>query len=427
MIILGFILIFMAGMSDGSMYLPAKYTKKWQWEHYWSVFSLAFFVISWILTFILVPDIFGIYWGIAAKDIIILSTFGALWGVGAILFGLACHLVGMALTFPIALGTVAAMGSLIPLMSTESDSLFTKKGILVIVGLIITVCGIVVCSRAYKIKEEIESQTQSKRSTSLIGGLLVAVFAGVFSALLNVGFSFADNVTTRAVEFGATETFASTAVWALFFSVAFVVNVGYCLFLMVKHNSLKTFWGPEIKRNFSLGVAMGALFTCAIFIYSMGATCLGSWGEVPGWVLFMSVDIITGNVWGLVTGEWDLAPKNAQKLLKLGTGVIIIAIIVVAVSPKIEALGYAYSFDGFKWFKYGKNPVAVRQANPNASAFAEVHAIIELPYIYIYHTLRPEHYEGRNYPWVIDGEDLGVQVLATQRPFGCAQDRLCSG
>ncbi len=82
--------------------------------------------------------------------------------------------------------------------------------------------------------------------------------------------------------------------------------------------------------------------------------------------------------------------------------------------PRLESIGYAYSFDGFKWYKYGLNPVASRQANPNAAAFAEVHAIIELPFIYLYHTLRPERYEGERNPWI---ENLGVQVLVTQRPF----------
>jgi hypothetical protein len=82
--------------------------------------------------------------------------------------------------------------------------------------------------------------------------------------------------------------------------------------------------------------------------------------------------------------------------------------------PRVESVGYAYSFDGFKWYKYGQNPVARRQANPNAAAFAEVHAIIEPPFVYLYHTLRPEHHNGDDYPWV---EDLGVQVLVTEAPF----------
>jgi hypothetical protein len=82
--------------------------------------------------------------------------------------------------------------------------------------------------------------------------------------------------------------------------------------------------------------------------------------------------------------------------------------------PRLESIGYAYSFDGYNFRKYGRNPVAVRQANPNAAAFAEVHAIIEPPFVYLYHTLRYEHRDNRHFPWF---EDLGVQVLATSSPF----------
>ncbi len=82
--------------------------------------------------------------------------------------------------------------------------------------------------------------------------------------------------------------------------------------------------------------------------------------------------------------------------------------------PGLEDIGYAYSFDGFEWFKYGRNPVAPRKANPNCAALAEVHAIIEMPYIYLYNTWRPAWHDGESHPWV---EHLGVQVLVTQRPF----------
>ena len=105
---------------------------------------------------------------------------------------------------------------------------------------------------------------------------------------------------------------------------------------MVKRKTLTSFWGPEIKRNFPLGIAMGALFICDVYVYSIGATCLGDWGEVPGWVVFMSVDIITGNLWGLFTAEWDGAPKTARKLLIAGTIIILSAIIVVAIGSSFE-------------------------------------------------------------------------------------------
>lgn len=85
----------------------------------------------------------------------------------------------------------------------------------------------------------------------------------------------------------------------------------------------------------------------------------------------------------------------------------------------LENIGYAYSFDGFKWHKYGRNPVASREAEPNVGAYAEVHTIFEPPFIYLYHTLRykekPEHAPAdAEMPWI---EDIGVQVLAMQRPF----------
>ncbi|HUT25937.1 MAG TPA: hypothetical protein VM492_16500 [Sumerlaeia bacterium] len=83
-----------------------------------------------------------------------------------------------------------------------------------------------------------------------------------------------------------------------------------------------------------------------------------------------------------------------------------------------ESIGYAHSLDGRRFVKYGRNPVATREANPNAAAFAEVHAIIEMPFIYLYHTLRYKE------PWRPSDagkrpgvEDLGIQVLVTQRPF----------
>jgi hypothetical protein len=83
--------------------------------------------------------------------------------------------------------------------------------------------------------------------------------------------------------------------------------------------------------------------------------------------------------------------------------------------PRTENIGYAYSLDGFKWYKYGKNPVIPRKANPDVAAMAEVHAIIENPFVYLYYTLRPEERNGRKFPF---DEDLGVSILVTERPFG---------
>ena len=75
---------------------------------------------------------------------------------------------------------------------------------------------------------------------------------------------------------------------------------------------------------------------------------------------------------------------------------------------KLESIGYAYSFDGYNFIKYSGNPVAPRENSPDTSAFAEVHALWEPPFHYVYNTQR--YYSRR-------GEYLGVQILVNQRPF----------
>lgn len=90
-------------------------------------------------------------------------------------------------------------------------------------------------------------------------------------------------------------------------------------------------------------------------------------------------------------------------------------------APKIESLGYAYSFDAINWHKYQANPIIPLSRVPDASGFAEVHCFVEGSYIYIFHTLR--YYTGAgtarglgSYPgW--DTEDLAVQVLTIDPHF----------
>jgi hypothetical protein len=83
-----------------------------------------------------------------------------------------------------------------------------------------------------------------------------------------------------------------------------------------------------------------------------------------------------------------------------------------------ESIGYAWSADGFSFVRHPQNPVARREDHPNASAFAEVHAIFQPPFVYLYHTLRylapRTPGDRKRFPLV---EDLGVEILATARPF----------
>ena len=121
------------------------------------------------------------------------------------------------------------------------------------------------------------------------------------------------------------------------------------------------------------------------------------------------------------SSEWDSGGYSEAEVLYFGGMFHMFYGGAKLYQPRIatrESIGYAYSRDGIQWTKYGGNPVATREAEPNASAYAEVHSLIEPPFIYLYHTLRyKQPWRDRfrdQFPVV---EDLGVQVLVMQRPF----------
>lgn len=332
-ILVGVLIVLFAGSLQGSFYLPMTYTKKWEWEHTWSMFALfGMFIFSWIFIYFLVPGVFSVYQNVPQKDMLIMIAFGAIWGVGAVTNGLAIARLGMALAFPIVLGIVASFGALIPLILLSPEMLFKAKGITIILGTIVTIMGIITCSKAQALKTPQTESVSATQKGSFTVSLIIAIIAGVTSSLMNVGFAFSGNFIKAAVNQGVSETFAVNAVWGIILASGGTVNLLYCIYLMAKRNTFKTFFNPETPRNIALGAAMGLVWTTGLFLYGMGAAVMGKFGVVVGWILFMSAIIMIGNIWGIQKGEWKGAPPKARSLLNRGLAVLIIAIVIVAMS-----------------------------------------------------------------------------------------------
>lgn len=332
MIVLGFFLVLVAGFFQGSFILPMTLTKKWQWEHTWATFSFfGMFLFNWILAFILIPNILSILINVPAKDIITLIIFGAGWGIGAVLFGLGMDKLGMALGYPIIMGLIAGLGALIPLSILYPHELARSRGLLLLLGMAITIIGIVFCSQAGSKKQKSPSSNELK-SGALSAGLTIAIFAGILSSLPNVGMAFASNLISAAKNAGTSELFAGNVVWCLFFSVGFLVNFLYCLFLMIRRRNFGAYAHAGVGRNLLLGVLMAAMWIGSFYLYGMASVRLGLLGLVVGWPLFISLSIIIGNLWGLWRGEWKDAPLKAKNQLYLGIMLLIMAVIVMAIS-----------------------------------------------------------------------------------------------
>jgi len=332
-LLLGFSLVLVASFFQGTFVLPMTMTKRWQWEHTWATFSLlGMLIFNWILTFLFIPNILTIYSSVASKDIFLLILFGAGWGIGAVLFGLAMDKLGMALGYPIIMGLIASLGALIPLVVFFPASLLSSKGLVLLAGTALVIAGIVLCSKAGSRKEPSNETASSTKTSSFAAGLTIAILAGVLSCFPNVGIAFGTNVIDKAKSTGVLDTFAGNAVWALFFTTGFVVNFSYCLLLMVKRRNLSGYFVSEKNKNLVLGVLMAAMWIGSFYLYGMSAAKLGKWGVVVGWPLFISLSILVGNLWGLWRGEWKGAPASARSLLNRGLIILFIAVITVALS-----------------------------------------------------------------------------------------------
>lgn len=336
MILLAFGLVLIAGIFQGTFVLPMTLTKKWEWEHTWATFSLlGMFVFNWILALIFIPDIFSVYSSVPLSDIIVLILFGAGWGIGAILFGLGMEKLGMALGYPIIMGLIASLGALIPLIIFFPETLIEMKGLVLLAGTALTVIGIIYCSKAGARKNPKESEQGNVKKGAFTVGLSIAIFAGILSCFPNVGMAFGTNLVSAAKDVGTSDSLAGNAVWALFFTVGFIVNFFFCLYLMIKRNNLKNYFNAETGKNIGLGVLMAVMWIGSFYLYGMSASMLGKWGVVVGWPLFISLSIVIGNLWGLWKGEWKGAPANARSLLNKGLFVLIVAVVVIAISNSL--------------------------------------------------------------------------------------------
>jgi len=326
---LGLLIVCIAGILQGSFFLPMTYTKKWDWAHNWFAFSLLGMVlVNWIIAYFSIDNIFSIISQISPGVLLTVLVFGLAWGIGAILFGKAMDLLGMALGYPVIMGINAAAGTIIPALIYSPQIFLENKGMLIILGTVVLVVGILICTKASKSKT---TEQDSKINFSSLG-LILAIIAGFTSCLPNIGASFSTEITNLAIKSGVNSVLAGNVVWSLFFSMGATVNAGYCLYLINKNKSGKAFFNEFKTTNWLLILGMSVMWMGSFYFYGFGSSMLGKLGLIIGWPLLVSLSIVIGNLWGMYRGEWKGANASARKLLNIGLLVLVLSIIIIAMS-----------------------------------------------------------------------------------------------
>jgi len=330
-LMLGFSFVLIAGLFSGAFALPMKFTSKWQWENVWLMFSIWALLISpWIVAIFTVTDLFSVYRAAPTNELLLVLLFGLIWGVGGITFGKGLDYLGLALGMAIMMGLITAIGTLVPIFVLNPEIIGTSKGNRLFLGVFVLIIGIIILAYAGKMRETDKGNKSSNNPNSklFIKGLIIAIIAGVFGPMINFAFVFGDEIQLIAEQTGTTKQNVGNTIWPLTFLGGGLVNVGYCIFLLKKNESYKLFKNSTNLYWIST-ILMGIIWFGSIMFYGMAASNLGELGKSIGWASFQSVAIITSNVIGLLSGEWEKANKNTKLTLFIGIISLIIGIFII--------------------------------------------------------------------------------------------------
>lgn len=325
----GGILLALAGVMNGSFALPMKGMPRWQWENIWLAWSvLALLLMPLALACLLVPHLWAGFGEVPSSTLALVIGYGAAWGVAQVLFGLSVAAIGMALTFSLVLGISAALGAVVPFLRLHAELLWTRPGALLFSGLAVLAAGMVLCARAGVLRERVAGGAPGFISIRL--GLLLAILSGVLASAMNIGFSYATELSAMAVRHGASATGGAAAEWLPLLAGGAIPNLLYAAYLLKKNKTMDLYAGHEWSKYLLLTACMAGLWFASTTLYGVASSMLGSLGTVLGWPAFMSIVVVVASVIGWMAGEWRGSGTRPLRLQVAGMAMLVMAVFLFA-------------------------------------------------------------------------------------------------
>ena len=330
-LLLPFVLLIFASIFQGSFGLGMKYMSPLSWEAWWLIHvTIAMIIFPLLWAIIVVPNLFEIISSSPIESIQMAMLYGFLWGIGGIMFGVSVPYIGLSLTMGIVMGLAGSIGSLIPFFqgsNSTSDPVFSY----VLVGLLISLIGVAFTAKAGIDRDKLQNSTESKNKSNITKGILIAVVCGVLSALLNVGFSNAAPIAKTAENFGVITRNSSLVAWVVVLWGAFLMNALYCVYLLFKNNTWRSFSEVNSFKAYRWSVIAGLCWFAALGVYGQGAALLGDIGPIIGWPILLGLSLIISNYWAYKAGEW----RNAKKPFNL----LLVGLVILILSATVLGFG----------------------------------------------------------------------------------------
>lgn len=335
-ILLGLLIIAIGAFCQSSCYVPINKIKDWSWESYWIVQGIfAWLVFPLLGALLAVPaghSLIELFAGADGFRLTMTVLFGVLWGVGGLTFGLSMRYLGVALGQSIALGTCAALGTVMgPVLL---NSFFPEQNALdsltfaVVIGVVATLVGIAIIGVAGAMKASTLSEEEKKAAVKDFNfpkGIAIALLAGFMSGCFNVGLEFGKDINFGELTNPMFRTLPATLLVTL---GGFITNAIYCFFQNTKNNT----WGDYSKsnvwgNNLVFCALAGVLWYSQFFGLSLGKGFLTSSPTLLtlSFCILMALNVTFSNVWGIILKEWKGCSNKTIAVLLVGIVVLIVS------------------------------------------------------------------------------------------------------
>lgn len=357
--LLGVLFHWLGGLASASFYVPYRGIRRWNWEILWitgGFFSWA--VAPWLFAWLRTEDLAGVLARVPAATVGWCVFFGMLWGFGGLTYGLTMRYLGLSLGMAVVLGLCTVFGTLIPPIfqgEFAAKLLGSTSGRFILLGLLVTLAGIVVVALAGAAKDRAlspEAKTAAVAEFDFRKGLAVAVFSGIMSSCFAFGLAAGEPVKALSAAAGTGALWTGLPTLCLVMAGGLVTNGIWCAILIVRNGSAPQWLGgaarrpdadavrgegaPPLAANLLLAALGGTAWYFQFFFYTMGESQMGRFG-FSSWTLHMASIIIFGTLWGFAFREWKDAAPRVRAMVWGGVALLVLATVVIGYGNMLAA------------------------------------------------------------------------------------------
>jgi len=319
-----------------SCYTSKKKVKGWSWQTYWiTQASVCWFLLPIIGAVLTIPDLLKVLHEAPADAMRSSFFWGMAYGVGGTAFGISIRYIGFSLTYAIAVGLSAVLGTLIPPLyhHTLGDKLGKPGAGWIIAGIVIGTLGIACAGLAGRMKES-DLTAQNKRGEfSLSKGLALSLLAGVLSAVYGFALDAGEPIANVASAHGA-GVWRGNVVYIFANTGAFVTTSVYCFFLHLRHKTIGELVelpaGQEdgsLPINFIMAAITGLFWYGQFFFYNLGHVRMGDKFAFTSWAIHMIMLVLFSNLMGVMLREWTQCRRITHRTITLALFILVTAVL----------------------------------------------------------------------------------------------------